>query len=325
MFYISLKVHYKVFKFMKKILCILGPTGSGKTGFSIEIAEYFKKKSKKIYVINADSRQVYKDFPIITAQPTHEERKDIPHFLYSILDIKSKNNAGLWLNYAYKEIEKCYQENAIPLFVGGTGMYIKTLTEGIADIPDIPAEISQEILNELKTEGKEKLYKDLQSIDEAYSKKIHQNDTQRICRALEVYRATKKSLTFWHTEAHKQSEYTTLKLGVGMPLDELSPYLYKRTELMLEQGAIQEAEQALKICNDLNTPGWSGIGCKELASYLVGNTTLDEALELWNKNTRAYAKRQWTWFRADKSIEWCHPLQTKERTNIIEKIESFIE
>ncbi len=306
--------------FSKKILCIVGPTGSGKTAFSLEAVQHLSKKGMRSTIINADSRQVYKDFPIITAQPTREEMSQVPHILYNMLDIQEKMNAGFWLEKSEEIIENCFKENIIPIFVGGTGMYIKSLTEGIAQIPKIPEEISLTQIQELEKEGIEKLYERLQKVDEKYSQKIHKNDKQRITRALEVYTFTGKNISTWHAEAHQESKYSSIKIGIGMPLDELTPYLHKRTQIMLEHGALEEAEKALKICDDLNAPAWTGIGCKELGMYLNDEISLDEACELWNKNTRAYAKRQWTWFRADKSIQWCHPLDILEREKILNSL-----
>ncbi len=310
-----------------KILCIVGPTASGKTAFSLELGSYIKKMSKNdigITIINADSRQLYKDFPIITAQPSEEEKSSHPHTLYGFLDIEEKTHLGLWLEKAHKEIENCYKNNSIPIFVGGTGMYIKALTEGIAQIPEIPIEVSENLKQELQNKGIEALYNYLQEVDFEYSQKIHFNDTQRILRALEVFTHTQKKLSDWHKESHAQSKYESFKIGIGMPLEELTPYLYKRTEIMLEIGAIEEAKKALAKCDNLAMPAWSGIGCQELGLFLKNKISLEEACELWNKNTRAYAKRQWTWFRGDKSIKWAHPLDIKAREEIQKQAFEFI-
>ncbi len=312
---------------MKKIICIVGPTGSGKSGFSIDLAEYFINNSLNVHIINADSRQVYRDFPLITAQPSAEEKKDIPHFLYGILQSHEKCTAGLWLDLVHEEIKKAYENNAIPVLVGGTGMYIKALTEGIAQIPAIPSEISEKILQELDKEGIEKMYAKLQVIDEIYANKIHKNDRQRICRALEVYTHTGQNLSHWHSSAQGSSRYQSFKIGIGLPLspiDELNPYLIKRTEMMLKDGAIEEAKKAYEICPNLKAPAWTGIGCIEIGKYITNTYALEKCKEEWNKNTRAYAKRQWTWFRADKAIEWCHPFDKERRNILINKALDFI-
>ncbi len=304
----------------KKILCIVGPTGSGKTGYSIELAEFleesFSSSNKKVQIINADSRQVYKDFPVITAQPSVEERKNISHLLYGYLEAHEQSTVGIWLDKVHTEIENAHNSNQLPILVGGTGMYIKALTEGIAQIPKIPEEISKQILDDMSKLGVEKMYEKLQAVDEEYSKKIHKNDRQRIGRALEVYTYTSKAITDWHKSDHAQSKYISKKIGIGMPLDELTPYLAKRIDIMLEQNALEEAKQAFEKFADLSLPAWSGIGCQELGLYLKNEITFDEAKELWIKNTRAYAKRQWTWFRADKSITWVHPFDKTKREEL---------
>ncbi len=322
-------VNYLLYKEkVMKILCIVGPTASGKTAFSIELATFINSLNKNglgTTIINADSRQLYKDFPIITAQPNAQELSQANHRLYGILDIEEKTHLGFWLDKVHAEIENCKQNNIVPIFVGGTGMYIKALTEGIAQIPEIPLEVSVRLKEELQNNGIEHLYSRLKEFDPQYSAKIHFNDSQRILRALEVVEHTKKKLSDWHKEAHANSVYESFKIGVGMPLDELSPYLYKRTDIMLSSGALEEAKLALAINDDLSLASWSGIGCQELGMYLKNKISIEEACELWNKNTRAYAKRQWTWFRGDKSIHWLHPLDKEARKEAIDKAIAFLD
>ncbi len=320
---------------MNKIICIVGPTASGKTGFSIELAKFLKKKLSEnmqnslsdVVIINADSRQLYKDFPIITAQPTKEEQEGIEHKLFGIAETYEQSTVGIWLDKVHTEIENAYANNAIPLLVGGTGMYIKALTEGIAQIPKISDEISEKIKVQMQEKGLEKMYAKLYEVDKVYAQKIHQNDRQRIMRALEVYEFTGKSLSEWHSSAHAQSRYISHKIGIGLPLspnDELTPLLQKRIDLMLEMGALEEAEKAYEKCADISLPGWTGIGCIELGNYIKGIYTLEEAKELWQKNTRAYAKRQWTWFRADKTVNWAHPFDKEKRSEFLAKVLDFI-
>ncbi len=310
-----------------KILCIAGPTGSGKTAFSLEIAQYLKHHDKRVNIINVDSCQLYKDFPIISAQPTKEELNQENHMLFGILGIKEKSNAGFWIKEADKAIKETINEGKVPILVGGTGMYFKTLLNGIIQIPEISNTIKEELESIYLTKGIEYLYKELQVIDKEYSNKIHKNDKQRIIRGLEVFRQTNKCLSTWHKEHQEDIEnsqkYKALQIGIGMPLDELSPYLYKRTKIMLENGALEEAKHALELCPEHNTAAFSSIGCKELIQFILGTSSLEESIELWNKNTRAYAKRQWTWFRADKSIQWCHPFDKNRKEELFTKTKIF--
>ncbi len=310
-----------------KILCIAGPTASGKTAFSLEVAHFLEKHDLQVNIINVDSCQLYKDFPIITAQPSKEEQAQANHLLYGFMKMEEKSNAGMWLEIAHKAIIDTIKDKKIPILVGGTGMYFKTLLDGIIQIPSINKEITLNLENEFKIKGIEFLYTKLQVIDEEFSKKIHKNDKQRTIRALEVYEQTGKILSDWHKEHQKNLEknrkYKPLQIGIGMPLGELTPYLYKRTSIMLENNALDEVRSALEKSPNMQAPAFSGIGCQELGRYLLGQCSLEEAIELWNKNTRAYAKRQWTWFRKDKNIEWCHPLDSAKKKEILQKVEDF--
>lgn len=290
-------------KIMNKVICIMGPTGSGKTAQSLVMA----KAGLPVCIINADSRQLYKDFPIISAQPDTEEKALCPHMLFGYLETKEASSAGDWLEKAKNEIELAHARGQIPVLVGGTGFYFRALFDGIVKIPNIPQDIHTHFIQEIQKKGSRALYAELQKTDREYAEKIHFNDKQRIARALEVFAATGKKFSEWHKETPKNTEYDVLRIGIGLPLSELTPFLYKRTALMLENGAMEEAKTALEHCPDIAAPGWSGIGCIELANYLLGKHSLEECKTLWNKNTRAYAKRQWTWFRADPRIHWFRP------------------
>lgn len=281
----------------------MGPTGAGKTAQSLAMA----KAGLPVCIINTDSRQLYKDFPIISAQPDEEEKRTCSHRLFGYLETDQSSTVVSWIEKAKNEIENCLQNGQIPVLVGGTGFYFKGLLDGIAEIPDIPEDIHEHFIREIEQCGSKAVYEKLQSLDPEYAAKIHFNDKQRIARALEVYEATGKKFSDWHKETPQQSEYEALKIGIGLPLAELAPILYRRTDIMFERGALEEAREALKKCPDISAPGWSGIGCIELANYLLGKISLEECRALWNKNTRAYAKRQWTWFKTDPGIRWFRP------------------
>ena len=281
----------------------MGPTGAGKTASAINLA----KAGYPISVINSDSRQVYYDFPIISAQPDAEEKSACPHELYGYLESHEKNSAGEWVKLAKKIIDTTHEAGRIPVLVGGTGLYFRALFDGIVDIPQIPDDIHQKYIDELALNGKEKLHVKLQEIDPDYAQKIHFNDKQRVARALEVFEYTGKTFSDWHKEEPSQPDYDVLRIGIGIPLAELTPILNKRTQIMLDRGALEEAKKAMLKCPNLNAPAWTGIGCREVALLLQKKYTLDMCMEAWNKNTRAYAKRQWTWFNADKRITWFRP------------------
>ena len=235
------------------LLLVAGPTGAGKSRAALELAREYSGA-----VINMDSRQIYRDFPIITAQPAAEEQRGVPHLLYGFLPCEAKMTAGVYAKLAAEAIAQCRAEGRLPILVGGTGLYIHALLTGIADIPEVPPDIFRYWQTRLRVAGAQSLYQELTRLDPDYAAKIHANDSQRITRAL-------------------------------------------------EKGAIEEARQALINCRDPKAPGWSGIGCAELFSFVRGEAGLEQTLDLWLRNTRAYAKRQMTWFKKDIAMRWFSP------------------
>lgn len=187
------------------IVCLLGPTGTGKTGAAIAISRVMPAS-----VINFDSRQVYRDFPIITAQPDADEQAACPHHLYGFLPTEEKMTAARFVDLAIEKIEEVRAEGRLPLLVGGTGLYLRSLLSGIAPIPEIPQSIRGQVLDRIEMEGPQALHAELEQIDPVYAAKIHPNDTQRNARAAEVYLATGKTMTWWHTESEHTPRHMTL-------------------------------------------------------------------------------------------------------------------
>ncbi len=284
------------------IICIAGPTGIGKTAASLRLADGLRGA-----VVNFDSRQVYADFPIITAQPTAEERARCPHRLYGFLPLTRSMAAGAWADKALGAVDDLRGRGLTPIFVGGTGLYLKALLEPLAPIPNVPEAVRRRIQDLCDSQGAPRLHDRLRRVDAAYAGRIHPNDRQRVTRALEVYEHTGKPISCWHAEYQGVSPFRALRLGLAMDPAELAPRLERRVDLMLAAGALDEARTAMAKNDDPAAPGWSGIGCAELLAHLKGESTLDEARQLWIRNTRAYAKRQMTWFRKDEGMQWFEP------------------
>jgi tRNA dimethylallyltransferase len=281
------------------LVFLLGATGTGKTDLALALAKAFPAG-----VINLDSRQVYRDFPIVTAQPTAEEQSQCPHRLYGFLDSREKVAAGVFAERCNEEIRAFAAEGRLSLLVGGAGLYLRALLEGLAPIPRTPPELMAALLRALEKQGLPALRRRLEQLDPEYAAKIHPNDTQRTLRALEVFEHTGKSFSWWHKQPTGAPSYRPLKLGLSMSLEALRPRLGARIERMLEAGALDEIRQAHERCPDRSAPAWSGIGCAELLAWRLGEISLDHAKDLWLKNTRAYAKRQLTWFKCDADILW---------------------
>ncbi|WP_320170174.1 tRNA (adenosine(37)-N6)-dimethylallyltransferase MiaA [Maridesulfovibrio sp.] len=297
----------------RPVICILGPTGAGKTAAALGLAEVFG-----VRVINFDSRQVYEDFPIITAQPSPEEQAVCPHELYGFLPTSEAITAAAFVRMAEERIDAAAGDE-LPVLVGGTGMYLQSLTSGLAPIPDIPAEIRERIRGRAELEGGPALYAELEKVDPEYCKRTHPNNRQRNARALEVYEATGKTFTWWHNREVPPSPYEFLKIGIGIELAELTPLLGLRIEKMLEAGAVDEARSAWEKCPDERAPGWSGIGCSELLSFIRGGADMEETVRAWAGNTRAYAKRQLTWFKREKDINWFAPDEHRAAVDFVRR------
>ncbi len=269
-----------------RVICLVGPTGAGKTAAALHLARTFGGG-----VVNADSRQVYRDFPVITAQPSPEERAVCPHLLYGFLPCTEKISAGVWTDKATAAIETLRRDDL----------------RRDDDIPRVDPAIGARLERQCDELGAPALHARLAAIDPEYAARIHPNDRQRTVRALEVHEGTGRTLSWWHARPVPPPRFAALRLGMDMSLDELTPRLDRRIDLMLEAGALDEARAARALCDDPAAPGWSGIGCAELYRHLTGELTLAEARLLWLRNTRAYAKRQLTWFRADRRIRWVRP------------------
>lgn len=286
--------------------CLVGATGTGKTAAALTLAGKFP-----VTVINADSRQVYRDLPVITAQPDLEEQGRCPHRLYGFMGLRESVTAGRFVDMALPELVACRDQGRFPVLVGGTGLYLRALSGGLAPIPDVPEHVRRDVLEECAACGPEALHDRLSRVDPEYAARIHPRDRQRVMRAWEVFRATDKTISWWHAQ-HGRKERARLKV-VGLRLDrsELHDRLARRIDLMLEQGALDEAGRAWSQCPDMTAPAYSGIGCKELLAFMHGRASLDQARERWLVRTRAYARRQETWFNNTPDVDWLAPDDAK--------------
>jgi tRNA dimethylallyltransferase len=270
-------------------LILLGPTASGKSRLALKIAETFNG-----VLINADSMQVYKNFPTLSAFPSLEDFECCPHRLYGVFDLEKNEqcSASKWAALGQHEIQLAFQQGKLPILVGGTGFYIKALLEGLSPIPEIPQSLRTQLSILLQNEEtRAKLYHHLQTMDPA--SKIRMQDTQRLTRALEVLLHTKKTLSFWNQQPQKPLMDIHYRIITLMPPREaLYEKINKRSRIMLEQGAIEEVKafdkRHLKV---------SAIGYGEILEYLEGKMTYDAMLDKLQQKTRNYAKRQMTWIR----------------------------
>lgn len=271
-----------------KVLTLFGPTASGKTGAAIALAEKLNGE-----VINADSRQLYTNMPIVTAAPQAHEQKGIPHHLFEFLDPAERMSAAKWSEMAIEAIEDVLARNKTPILVGGTGLYLRTLIEGISEIPATPITAEEPFRNIPAPE----LHKQLQQVDPTLAEKLHPSDTQRLTRALAVHAFTGTPLSVWQQIPPKAPPYSFQKLALNPERESLYANIEKRWNLMLENGLLEEITALKEDGYTLDMPGLQGLGIPDLYDYLENGVTLEQASLSTIQGTRNYAKRQVTWLR----------------------------
>ena len=276
---------------MQKIILIAGPTGSGKSEIALRLA---KKMNGEI--INADSMQVYKEIKILSARP--ESYSNISHYLYGNISVKNNFSAGEWLKKVKLNLNKIIKKKKQPIFVGGTGLYFKLLTEGISNIPKIPDSIRIKARKLNANLGNDKFYSLLIKLDPLVQNKIKKNDTHRLIRAYEVVTFTKKSLIDWQKKNKNYfSNYQFVKIFINPENNSLQKLLRLRLKKMFELGAVNEVKKFLKLKINKSLPSNKILGIEEIKKYLDKKISIEQAFEETFVRTRRYVKRQRTWFR----------------------------
>ncbi len=288
-----------------KVIVICGPTASGKTGLSIELAKQINGE-----IISCDSMQIYKDMNIGTAKPTKEEMQGIPHYMLDFVSPEKRYSVADFKKDATLAIEEVLSKEKVPIVVGGTGLYVNSLTQNIT-YPNIETDLEYRKLLEKRAEkeGLSSLYNEAKKIDETAMQTISENDKKRIIRVLEIYHQTGKTKTMLEAESKLEPPpYNYIVFAIDMDREKLYERINKRVDIMINQGLIEEVENLVKKYKSLPT-AIQGLGYKEVVSYLNGNLTKEEMIEKIKMETRRYAKRQLTWFRKDKSIKWINGLK----------------
>ena len=297
-----------------KIILIYGPTASGKSKFSVQLAKKIKGE-----IINADSMQVYKELKILTARPLKKECSKIKHHLYGFQSVRRKFSTGKWLKLATEKISKIKKNKKIPILVGGTGLYFKALTDGLVKIPNIPIKFRNKIRNLQKQIGQKKFYKKLIKLDPLIKEKINPTDIQRSIRAYEVKVYTKKSLIEWFKNTKsKFTEDDFFKIYIDFPRQELLFRISSRVDQMLRQGAVKEVKKFLKLKIAPEMTPNKVIGINEFKDFLNKRSDLKEVKEKITIKTRQYAKRQSTWARGQMK-NW-QKVNPKALNQILEKL-----
>ena len=276
-----------------KIILISGPTASGKSTFAIKLAKKINGE-----VINADSMQVYKELKILTARPSKKEQQNIKHHLYGFQSVKKNFSTGEWQKLAIKKIYEVKKRNKIPILVGGTGLYFKSLTDGLVKIPKIPLKFRNKVRNLQKKIGQKRFYNQLLKLDSLVKNRIDHNDVQRSIRAFEVKSYTKVSLYEWFNKTKKTfSDEDFIKIFINFPRIELLKRINLRVDQMFAKGAIKEVRKFLKMKVKSDKSANKIIGVGEIKRYLNKAEDLQSVKDQIAIKTRQYAKRQATWAR----------------------------
>ena len=297
----------------KTFLVITGPTAVGKTKLTIELARHYQ-----IPIINADSRQLFREMQIGTAAPTPEELRMAKHEFVGILGLKDYYSASMFEQDVLKRLDEHFKTSDIALMSGGSMMYIDAVCNGIDDIPTIRDDIRQLMKQRLQDEGLEALCEELKRLDPEHYEIVDRKNTRRVVHALEICHQTGKTYTSFRKKEQgsmsKEHPFRIMKIGLNRPREELYERINLRVDQMMEQGLLDEAKTLypMRHLNALNT-----VGYKELFAYFDGVWSLDEAVERIKGNTRRYARKQLTWFKRDEDVTWFHP-------DDIEKILNFI-
>ncbi|MDA9670298.1 tRNA (adenosine(37)-N6)-dimethylallyltransferase MiaA [Candidatus Pelagibacter sp.] len=297
-----------------KIVLISGPTASGKSNFAIKLAKKINGE-----IVNTDSMQVYKELEILSARPDPKKYKKIKHHLYGFHNVKKSFSTGDWIKLAIKKINELKKRKKTPIFVGGTGLYFKALTDGLVNIPNIPIRSRNEIRILQETLGQKKFYQKLLKLDPKSKNKITPTDVQRSIRAYEVKLFTKKSLHDWFKKTKsffKEDEF--FKIYIDYPRKDLIERIEKRTEQMIKMGAIKEVKRFIKLKIKKDNSVNKAIGINEIKEFLNQEKELSDIKEKISIKTRQYAKRQSTWARSNMA-SW-FKLQPKEINKFVKKI-----
>ena len=293
------------------LIVVVGPTGSGKSALAVKLAQHYHAP-----VISTDSRQLYRGLAIGTAQPTADELAAAKHYFIADREVEDDFNCGKYEVEALELLERLFTENDYVVAVGGSGLYIQALCEGMDNLPEADPALRNELKTRLESEGLEVLVAELHNLDPEYAEVVDRQNPARVMRALEVCIMTGRPYSEQRCGTHTERPFNIVKIGTDMPRDVLYDRINRRVDIMVSEGLVEEARAMYpkRHLNSLQT-----VGYREMFDYFDGKCSLEEAIELIKRNSRRYAKRQLTWFRRDESTGWFSPNDIESMIEFIEK------
>jgi tRNA dimethylallyltransferase len=308
----------------KPVVVIVGPTAVGKSRIAVEVAKAFETE-----VLTADSRQVYRGMDVGTDKPASEERQAVPHRLIDLVDPDESFNAGLYRRQAIDEIERLYRDCRLPLVVGGTGLYVRTLLKGLCDAPQADPIMREALRQEAEDQGYDRLYARLVDVDPVIAARLHPRDESKVIRALEVYQLSGRRMSeFQQEHGFAERPFATLMIGLNRDRDMLYRRIEGRIDWQLAHGLIEETKQLLAQGYQRDSAAMKGLGYRQVAEHLAGEYDAAEMVRRFKRDTRHFSKRQMTWFRKEPGVQWLmieesEPVQ-HTTTQVIEQIDRFL-
>jgi tRNA dimethylallyltransferase len=308
----------------KPVVVIVGPTAVGKSRIAVEVAKAFETE-----VLTADSRQVYRGMDVGTDKPASEERQAVPHRLIDLVDPDESFNAGLYRRQAIDEIERLYRDCRLPLVVGGTGLYVRTLLKGLCEAPQADPIMRKALRQEAEDQGYDRLYARLVDVDPVIAARLHPRDESKVIRALEVYQLSGRRMSeFQQEHGFAERPFATLMIGLNRDRDMLYRRIEGRIDWQLAHGLIEETKQLLAQGYQRDSAAMKGLGYRQVAEHLAGEYDAAEMVRRFKRDTRHFSKRQMTWFRKEPGIQWLMIEESESvphtTTRVIEQIDRFL-
>jgi len=306
---------------LQPLVVLVGPTAIGKSRIAIEVAQALGTE-----ILTADSTQVYRGMNIGTDTPSEEDRRRVPHRLIDLVEPDEPFNAGEFRRQALREISRLYEKGLLPLVVGGTGLYVRALLNGLWTGPPSDRTLRRKLEEEVRARGGESMYQELGRVDPVTASRLHPRDTVKVLRALEVYRQTGVPLSKAH-EAHREraTPFRALVLGLTMERAVLHQRIDQRVDVELAKGLIDETRTLLTKGYSRDLVSMKSLGYRQMAGYLEGEYSFDEAVRRLKRDTRHFAKRQMTWFRKEPGLTWVEVQPEESVRSVSQRVVALIE
>jgi len=309
---------------LRPLVVIVGPTAVGKSRIALEIAKTFGTD-----ILAADSRQVYWGMDIGTDKPTPDQRQEIPHRLIDLVEPNQPFNTGLYRRYAIQAIEDQYRKHQVPLIVGGTGLYVRTLLKGLCKAPPADPVLRASLRRDAQRYGRDHLYAQLVACDPTTAARLHPRDESKVVRALEVHRLSGRPMSeFQQQHGFTERPFSSLMIGLNRTREALYRRIEERIDWQLANGLVDETKQLLAHGYKRDLPAMKGLGYRQVCGYLAGEYDTEEMVRRFKRDTRRFAKRQMTWFRQEPGIHWMiigesEPLSATT-TRVVKLIDAFL-